>query len=220
MIISKIQIEENLLMKTKFKLLFITGTSSTGKTTLMQGLSKFMPEMRFITSVTTRLPRKSDPPEDYEYMPLEDFEIARRNGEFISCDKQSDCYYAVRRSIINEALNGDTLYIRSLTPAVLPIYFRAASEKAIFIHLESPPRSIARQRMKKRGDMSPQAIEQRLVDEQHWNREIMFMKFDGMEIHLIPFGLTINETLNATLKLIYQWWVQITIALSHLARYY
>src|ERR1035437_3319491 len=92
-------------------ILSITGPSGVGKTTLMHNLLQRLPNAVPLTSVTTRAPRPSDEPGEYEYVSNDEFDAIAKSGAFLWEARAYVNRYGTRKAIIDEALASTKLYI-------------------------------------------------------------------------------------------------------------
>jgi thymidylate kinase len=82
----------------------ITAPSGTGKTTLMRALiAESTVGMRLIPSTTTRAPRGTDLPLEYEYLSDTEFEALAEQGAFLKVYGKYGNYYGTRVSYFNDA---------------------------------------------------------------------------------------------------------------------
>jgi len=178
-------------------LVIITGTSASGKTTLMNLLQYVFDNTGFVKAVTTRAPRPDDSSE-YEYISSEEFQKLITNKELVSWRKastneqQKDDYYGVKFSAVERSFIDNAISIRSVTPENISDWYRYFGEKTVFIHLLAPTKAEARRRMHKRGGLSEPAIEKRIQFEKNWDQDVRALKENGILIHLIPAGALKN----------------------------
>src|SRR6185437_7584339 len=93
-------------------ILSLTGPSGVGKTTLMHNLLHALPNVKTLTSYTTRAPRESDEPGEYNYISQEEFDRMQAAGEFLWTAQAYVNHYGTRKADIDIALaNKDTLYM-------------------------------------------------------------------------------------------------------------
>ncbi len=157
-------------------ILSITGPSGVGKTTLMHNLLKALPHATPLKSYTTRTPRPSDEPGEYEYVSLEEFERMEQAGEFLWTASAYVNRYGTRKADIDAALN-DTVVTHMpmlVLSAVKTLYEYAqtngktASLRCMYIHIDNEEE--LRSRFKERGD-KPEEAEARIAECRSWNEE-------------------------------------------------
>lgn len=168
-------------MAENVRLIIISGCSGSGKSTLMDNLRQ-QGGFSFLKTVTTRSPRDSDPKGDYDYISVEEFSQQVMAGEIILKTEVSGNYYGIYSQQFEEALTGKKIYVRSVTPNNFPDYYELAGDKVVFfyINLDDPERSV--NRMLKRGDMTNEAILQRIQDEYDWNQKVDELIDQGLPI--------------------------------------
>lgn len=153
--------------------LTLTGPSGTGKTTIAKRLLAELPDASLLRSITTRDPRPSDLPGEYEYVTRDAFETLRREGEFEWTATLAGTWYGTRREDLFIAVREPALaWISILVPERIPNILAVARElkcpnrvKAFFIL--PPSGSVLEGRMRERGD-TPDAIEKRRTVDSSW----------------------------------------------------
>jgi guanylate kinase len=157
-------------------ILSITGPSGVGKTTLMHNLLLALPHAKPLTSVTTRAPRPTDEPGEYEYVSQEEFDAIATSGAFLW---QAQAYinkYATRKADIDAALNDPvTLFMPTLVLSVVKTLHtyannvgKQAALRSMYIHIGDEAE--LRSRFKERGD-KPEEAEARIAECRSWNEE-------------------------------------------------
>jgi guanylate kinase len=82
----------------------ISAPSGSGKSTLVNELRKFVPNLEFSVSYTTRPPRGSEQDgQEYHFIPREDFEGMIMRDEFLEYALVFGNYYGTARRVIEEA---------------------------------------------------------------------------------------------------------------------
>ncbi|HEY5383278.1 MAG TPA: hypothetical protein VIJ88_01855 [Candidatus Paceibacterota bacterium] len=157
-------------------ILSITGPSGVGKTTLMRNLLQALPKATPLTSVTTRAPRPTDEPGEYEYVSQAEFDARSERGVFLWEVRPHGKCYATAQKTIDEALEGRDVFIAPLLISAVGALLAYAATKgasdavhAMYLWIESPQE--LRARFYNRGDMSDEEIEGRLEECRSWNAE-------------------------------------------------
>jgi guanylate kinase len=85
-------------------LYIISAPSGSGKSTLVNEMRKFVPNLEFSISYTTRAPRGSEQNgREYYFITREEFEEMLARGEFLEHAKVFDNYYGTAKSVLEEA---------------------------------------------------------------------------------------------------------------------
>jgi guanylate kinase len=149
-------------------ILTLTGASGAGKTTIAERLIETLPHARFLLSSTTRLPRPSDLPGEYEYLDHETFQKLRDDGRFAWTAAVGSTSHGTRHDLLRAALeNPSTISIMILVPEVLQKLYAFAEEigkrdAIVSFLVRTLPEPVLRARMHERGDVDAQ-IDERIV---------------------------------------------------------
>lgn len=85
-------------------LYIISAPSGSGKSTLVNEMRKFVPNLEFSVSFTTRLPRGSEQNgREYYFITRPEFEEMMERGEFLEYAKVFDNYYGTAKSVLEQA---------------------------------------------------------------------------------------------------------------------
>lgn len=158
------------------RIVVFTGPSGSGKTTLtnelLKGSLSYLLEL--IVSTTTRAPRPSDLPGEYEYKTEEEFEMLKRFKRFIWSVKLNDTWYGTRKEAVDTLLQKPRkIGLMILEPEkVLELknYVRKNYPRYSVwaIYIESPGAAELERRMIKRGH-TEEEIRLRLQTDSSWD---------------------------------------------------
>lgn len=154
--------------KERGQVFIISAPAGTGKTTLVQMLTKEFPCVVVSVSYTTRLPRGEEVNGvHYNFVTKEEFERKIEEGEFLEYAKVYGDYYGTSRHWVENRLSqGKHVLLVIDTQGALSL-----KEKypASFIFIAPPSIEELRNRLVRRGTEKPEKIEQRL----EWSRNEM-----------------------------------------------
>ena len=153
----------------------ITGPSASGKTTLVKNLMRMLPGAKPLQSVTTRAPRPSDVPGEYEYVSAEELGRLSRAREFLWEVSPHRNRYATKRKAIDEALEGKVFYLPILViEAVVKLHayteVRGKAGSVCSLYIEMSDEKELRRRFAFRGD-TPEQIERRIAECRTWDAQ-------------------------------------------------
>jgi guanylate kinase len=157
-------------------ILSLTGPSGVGKTTLMHNLLKALPNVKPLVSYTTRAPRPSDEPGEYNYISAEEFDRMTAAGDFLWTAHAYVNRYGTRKADVDGALESkNTLCMPVLVLSAVKTMHqyanqvgKAANLHSMYIHIDDEAE--LRSRFKERGD-KPQEAEARIQECRSWNEE-------------------------------------------------
>ena len=149
------------------RIITFTGASGAGKSTIAQALG-----YPFVLSTTTRTPRDSDLPGEYEYLELDDMVWEEKGwNNYLWIEPHAKHYYGTKREVVDRALQAPDLSVMILIPKVLPRLLNyAGTEKVLPFYVRSPEETILRARMQQRGETN-NTIELRLNESRKWDQE-------------------------------------------------
>jgi len=149
----------------------ITGPSGVGKTTLLEGLKEKFPDSRLLESVTDRLKRPTDVPNEYRYITIKEFNKLSMDGELLwEVNPHGTDRYGTRKAAIDEALKGG-LYLSVLVVEAVEwiqeyILTQDRFSAIRSVYLLVSDEEILRQRLQGRGDVD---VEKRINTCREWN---------------------------------------------------
>ena len=157
-------------------ILSLTGPSGVGKTTLMHNLLVALPEAKPLISYTTRQPRPSDEPGEYNYITKEEFDRMSAAGEFLWEAHAYVNHYGTRQADIDMALeSANVLYMPVIVLSAVKALHeyankvgKVANVHSMYIHIEDEAE--LRSRFTERGD-KPEEAEARILECRTWNEE-------------------------------------------------
>ncbi len=148
-------------MKKEGLVLFVSGSSGVGKNTLIQGLLA-KEGYKFISSYTTRAPRESDAPNQYQYISVADFEAKIKSNEILEYDIYNENYYGTSRKMFIDGLNDAKVVMKDVT--VLGhknIVEKMGNEVNLLSVFLTADKKVLKQRLTDRGE-KPEKIKARL----------------------------------------------------------
>ncbi len=144
-------------------LFMVAAPSGAGKSTLVNALLAKEPEIQLSVSYTTRPPRPGEESgREYHFTSVADFLQRKNNNEFLECAEVHGNYYGTSRILTNQ-------YMEAGTDMLLEIDWQGVQQiKAQFPHavgifILPPSIDALEERLKKRGQDSPQVITRRLL---------------------------------------------------------
>ena len=134
----------------------LSGASGAGKSTIGEWLRKrFGVNLKPIVSYTTREPREADPPGEYAYVSVEEFERMKQAGKFIWFVFVSGNWYGTTFSSLEETkLEPNTIFLMILEPdsvGTLHIHTKKMGLKIIPFYIISPSVEELRWRLQNRA---------------------------------------------------------------------
>lgn len=139
-------------------ILTFTGASGTGKTSTVKRILAANSRARPLTSTTTRTPRPSDAPGEYEYICKDDFIELRKQEKFAWDTEVRGNFYGTRRILVDLMLDSrDLLALATLDQSGVETLQRLAKERGsarnvISLYFLSPGADILRERLRKRNE--------------------------------------------------------------------
>lgn len=140
----------------------ISAPSGTGKTTLIKRLIKELSGLRFSISYTTRPPRANEKDgEDYYFISSEDFQKMVENNKFIEWAEVLGNRYGTPKMDIDQLKASGYDLILDIDPQGAKKVLKDINN-AILIYILPPSPKCLRERLKKRGGDSEEAVKFRL----------------------------------------------------------
>jgi len=148
-------------------LFVISAPSGSGKSTLVNELRKFVPNLEFSISYTTRAPRGSEQDgREYHFISTPEFERMIKEGAFLEYAEVFGRYYGTAKSVLEDAArrNNDLLLDIDVQGERL---VKAKMPGAVNIFVLPPSRAELESRLRKRStsekDVSEETINRRLA---------------------------------------------------------
>lgn len=139
--------------------IIIAGPAGAGKSTTMRNLLKTLPKSKLVPTYTTRRKRKSDKGNERVFVSENEFKKMIASGEFLEYAKQkSGDYYGKRLADFKE--DADYLIMEASLPGVNTLKKALPNAYTVYLEPAESPELI-RQRIIRRGDMSPQQARSR-----------------------------------------------------------
>ena len=159
------------LSMAKKKIITFTGASGAGKSTVVKELLKDTEHFRIIPSYTTRAPRDSDLPSEYQRIGKIRFLWNKWLDNFIWDIKYAGNFYGTRYDSIDQSFWELFSSLMILVPETIPkLVAYTGREPVLSFYLRGSSEEMLRSRMQKRGD-APANIERRLQECRTWDAE-------------------------------------------------
>jgi guanylate kinase len=152
----------------------ITAPSGTGKTTLLKALLAGDPRLQFSISYTTRPPRSGEiHGKDYFFITPEEFEAFKAQGSMVEWVEQFGYGYGTSREWVQKTLARGVDLIFDLDPRGARA-IKNDFPQATLVFILPPHPGALEERLRSRGDLSPEEMARRLrqgreeMEEVHW----------------------------------------------------
>lgn len=149
-------------------LFIISAPSAAGKTTIVNELTRRVPNLARLTTTTTRAPREGEVDgKDYRFVSEEEFLRMIDSGELVEWKKTYGNYYGVPKAAVEKAIRSDTDFV-----IILDVYGREEFARkwpscvSIFI-MPAEARDLC-ERLASRPDCPPEELRARIsrIDEE------------------------------------------------------
>ena len=135
----------------KAQVITISGPSGSGKSSMIRGLLKMLPNSKTAPTITTRQKRKSDKPGERTFVTVEEFKKMANRGDLVGVQLQaSGNYYARKKSDFE---NASYVLVDVSLKGVNDIKSAFPNTFSIFLEPVEDP-EVIRQRLLRRGDIS------------------------------------------------------------------
>jgi len=147
-------------------LFIISAPSGSGKSTLVNELRKFVPNLEFSVSYTTRAPRGSEQDgREYHFITQDQFEQMIREGAFLEHAEVFGQHYGTPKSVLDDAARrGNDLLLDIDVQGERQVKSKMPDGVSIFVL--PPSRAEQESRLRKRGSsehVSPEETQRRLA---------------------------------------------------------
>jgi guanylate kinase len=140
----------------------VVAPSGAGKTSLVSALLELHPDLMLSVSYTTRMPRPGETNgREYHFIDRSEFDRRQAAGDFLESAEVHGNFYGTSRRLIAETLaNGQDVLLEIDWQGARQV--RRAFAQAIGIFIAPPSMQALEDRLRSRGQDSPQIIERRL----------------------------------------------------------
>jgi len=146
----------------KGKLFVMSGPSGTGKSTVVNAVTRKYGNLHFSVSATTRAPREGEVDgREYYFVTRERFLEMAENGQLLEHARYVDNFYGTPAAPLEEAMDRGVDCLLDIEPQGA-LQVRANRPDAVLIFLAPPSLEVLEKRLRGRGDTAPEAIEKRL----------------------------------------------------------
>jgi len=165
--------KKQLLGNRKKGLLFVmSAPAGTGKTTLMQMLTREFPQVIQSISYCSRKPRSNEKDGvDYHFITEKEFEKKIKTADFLEYVRLYNDYYGTDKKWVEKQLSlGNHVFLVIDTQGAMKL---KGCVNAIFIFIKPPSLEVLQERISKRSTDSPESIQKRMA----WaEKELPFAK--------------------------------------------
>ena len=160
------------------RIVTVTGASGSGKSSTVREILARRPDWKILTSLTTREPRSTDLPGEYEYgLAPERLDELYKAGKLQWAVEHHGHRYATPRQAILDALSGETVRLMPVDPAAARHVRDLAGsfglrDRVRNVYLRSPSEAKLRERFARRigrGDMTAEEAERRIRECAEWD---------------------------------------------------
>lgn len=150
-------------MAAKGLFIVVSAPSGAGKSSICQRLLALCPEMQFSVSYTSRPPRPNEVNgQDYHFISREDFQTRIAQGEFVEWVENFDHYYGTSVRQMQETLARGMDLLLDIEPRGAKTV-KENFKDGVFVFVLPPTLKELRDRLKKRGHESDEAIQKRFA---------------------------------------------------------
>ncbi len=146
----------------KGNLFIISGPSGSGKDTVLAGVFKKFPELKFSISVITRPMREGETPDGkYRFISVDEFKKMIDNGELLEHNVFVGNYYGTPKDyVINQLNNGFDVIVEVDVNGAEQI--REKMPEAVSVFILPPSFDVLKERLSKRGTETTENLNKRL----------------------------------------------------------
>lgn len=161
----------------KGMIIVLSAPSGSGKSSICRRLLAACPEIEFSVSFTSRKPRLNEiNGKDYRFISRDDFQRRIDQGEFVEWVENYGQFYGTSGKMINEVLDKGKDLLLDVEP-------RGAKEikkkygDGVFIFVLPPSLQELLNRLEKRGQESPEAIQKRFSQAESELKEVVWYDY-------------------------------------------
>lgn len=144
------------------KILVVSAPSGAGKTTIVQNVLKYFPEIVFSVSATTRKKRENEiDGVHYFFISEDEFKQKIENNEFVEWERFYDYYYGTFKSFVEETISaGKNILLEVDVKGALAI--KRIYPEAKLIYILPPSLEVLENRLKSRQTENEEDLKKRL----------------------------------------------------------
>ena len=165
------------------KVIIVSAPSGAGKTSIVKHVLRFLPELRFSTSATTRAMREGEVNgKDYHFLSVEDFKKGIKRDDFLEWEEvYRNQFYGTLKSEIRRIWDEGKVVIFDVDVKGGLNIKKYFGDKALAIFVEPPTVQELENRLRKRGTETEESLRKRVEKAEY---ELSFApKFDTVVVN-------------------------------------
>ena len=146
------------------KVIIVSAPSGAGKTSIVKHVLRFLPELRFSTSATTRAMREGEiNGKDYHFLSVEEFKEGIRREEFLEWEEvYHNQFYGTLKSEVQRIWNEGKVVIFDVDVKGGLNIKKYFGDNALAIFVEPPTVQELENRLRKRGTETEESLRKRV----------------------------------------------------------
>ena len=146
------------------KVIIVSAPSGAGKTSIVKHVLRFLPELRFSTSATTRAMREGEVNgKDYHFLSVEDFKKGIKHDDFLEWEEvYRNQFYGTLKSEIRRIWDEGKVVIFDVDVKGGLNIKKYFGDKALAIFVEPPTVQELENRLRKRGTETEESLRKRV----------------------------------------------------------